>query len=58
MREELIQEAIIASYGLNKKGIEKCNKEGILTENGEILTKEELEKVIEYRLGKLYETAR
>ncbi|MCM3405467.1 hypothetical protein [Cytobacillus oceanisediminis] len=53
MRDHLIEEAKLASYGLNKKTIEKCNKEGILTEDGTILFKEELEVVVKYHLDKL-----
>lgn len=53
VRDHLIEEAKLASYGLNKKTIEKCNKEGILTEDGTILFKEELEVVVKYHLDKL-----
>lgn len=53
VRDHLIEEAKLASYGLNKKTIEKCNKEGILTEDGTILSKEELDVVVKYHLDKL-----
>ncbi|MFG7830429.1 hypothetical protein ACG0OA_08530, partial [Campylobacter jejuni] len=53
VRDHLIEEAKLSSYGLSKKTIEKCNKEGILTEDGTKLSKEELEVVVKYHLDKL-----
>jgi predicted transcriptional regulator len=45
MRTELIEQAIFATTNLKSGKIDTLNKEGILTDSGEVLTKEEVEQV-------------